>query len=187
MLSWRQILQLYKQNVGMTVSTALLSSRLVIRSIFGFIIGTTFQETRCINIVNNIQDLLLSRNALEGWYISQISYRIQESTLLSLQLIFPQRPRAKTPSIVKFYYLDQLMLVSSRCRQALLNRAIAIKLKQYYSIRRFAIAINTLSNRRARVISITYRRPSSSYDTPSASLTNTRNGRGEGLSAWNNP
>ena len=49
------------------------------------------------------------------------------------------------------------------------------------------MAINTLLSGRARVISITYRRSSSSYDTPSALLTNTRSDREEGPSAWNNP
>ena len=49
------------------------------------------------------------------------------------------------------------------------------------------MAINTLSSRRARVINITYRRPSSSYGTPSASLTNTRSGKEVDPSAQNNP
>ena len=186
MLSWRQISQPYKQSVGIIVSTALLNSRLVIRSTFSFIVDTTFQETRRINIVNNTQDLSLSSDILEGWYTSQISYQIQESTLLFLQFIFPRRLQAKTPSIVRFYYLDQLILVSS-CYQALPNRAIATKSKQYYSIRRFITAINTLSSRRARVISITYRRPNGSCGTPSASLTNTRSSKEVGLSARNNP
>ena len=77
------------------------------------------------------------------------------------------------------------MLASNR--QVLLNRAIATKSKQCYSIRRFVIATNTLSSRRAGVISIIYGKPSSSYDTPSASSTNTRNGREVGPSARNNP
>ena len=186
MPSWRQISQPYKRSVSIIVSTALLSLRSITRSTFGFIVGITFQETYRINIVNNVQDLSSLRNALEGQYISQISYRIQESTLLFLQLIFPRRPQAKTPSIVRFRRLDQLMPVNSRY-QALSNRAIATKLRQYYSIRRFVTATNTLSSRRARVISTTYRRPSSSYSTPSASSTNTRSGREVGPSAQNNP
>ena len=186
MPSQRQISQLYKRSVGITASTNLLSSRSTTRSTFGFIVGTTFQETYCVNIVNNTQDYSLSSDALEDQYTSQISYQIQESTPLSLQLTFPQRLQIKTLSIVKFYYLDQLILVNSRC-QALLNQAIATKSKQYYSIRRFVIAINTLLSRRARVISITYRKPSSSYNIPSALLTNTRSGREVGLSAQNNP
>ena len=185
MLSWRRISRLYKRNVGITASTDLLSSRSATRSTFGFIVDTTFQETRRVDIVNNVRDLLLLSDVLEGWYTSWISYRIQESTLSFPWLIFPRRPRAKTPSIVRFRCLDQLMLVSSR-RQALPNRAIATKLKQYCSIRRFITAINTLSSGRARVISTTCRRPSSSCGTPSASLTNTRSGREEGPER-NNP
>ena len=73
------------------------------------------------------------------------------------------------------------MLVSSRRPQVLPNRAIATKLRQCYSIKRFVTAINTLSSGRAGVMSITCRRPSSSYGTPSASSTNTRSGREEGL------
>ena len=186
MLNWRQISRLYKQNIGIIVSTALLSSRLAIRSIFSFIIDITFQETRRINIVNNVQDLSLSSNVLEGQYTSQISHRIQESTPLFLQLIFPRRPWAKTPSIVRFYYPDQLILVNSR-RQTFPNRAIAIKSKQYYNTRRLVTAINTLSSGRARVISTIYRKLSSSCNTPSASSTNTRSSREVGPLAWNNP
>ena len=49
------------------------------------------------------------------------------------------------------------------------------------------MAINTLLSRRARVISTIYRKPSNSYDTPSASSTNTRSGREVGPLARNNP